>query len=96
MKSTAMHSLSPQIAMSTSTVGDMNSSIPRPVDAMTAKKVINALRRKVKSASPGVHIFYFNVFEEELERAYSLLDKEEQRRAMRSLTTTNSTLSSDL
>jgi hypothetical protein len=31
----------------------------------------------------GAHIYYFNVFEDELEAAYSLLDKEEQRRALR-------------
>lgn len=51
---------------------------------MTPMQAMTTLQSKVESAALGsVHIFCFNIFEEELEAAYSLLDKEEQRRAMR-------------
>ncbi|KIJ99066.1 hypothetical protein K443DRAFT_180374 [Laccaria amethystina LaAM-08-1] len=57
---------------------------PRPSNEMTHRQAINSLRSYIKDASPtGVHVYCFNVPENDLEAAYSLLDKEEQRRSMR-------------
>jgi hypothetical protein len=67
---------------STTTLNALHvSSLPNET---TYRKAVNEIRSKIKDASrKSVHIYSFNVHPEQLEAAYTLLDKEEGRRSMR-------------
>ncbi|KAF8349312.1 hypothetical protein F5887DRAFT_878335 [Amanita rubescens] len=57
---------------------------PHASNQTTHIKALNEIRSKIKEASGRrVHIYAFNIHPDQLKSAYDLLDKAEQRRAMR-------------
>jgi hypothetical protein len=72
------------LATASSNTVDTYRYIPTP-RYETYCKVINQIRSKMNSASDtsGPHILSFNVLPEHLDAAHKLLDKEDQRRAIR-------------